>query len=141
MARELLRSWTRKDFRVDTFRGSGAGGQHRNKTDSAVRITHIETGLAATSQSERSQRINKKIAFTRLAHLLIAHERGDQRAARYQAGQTVVRSYNEPFDRIVDHQTGARYSFRQTVGRGDMSQIIEDRAVRMAAAELADEPV
>jgi len=57
---------TKKDFRIDFYRGSGKGGQHRNKTSSACRITHIATGLSSTSEDERSQHQNKKLAFNRL---------------------------------------------------------------------------
>jgi len=64
--KELLFSITKNDFRIDTFRGTGKGGQHRNKTDSAVRITHIDSGAVGTSQEDRSQHHNKIIAFRRL---------------------------------------------------------------------------
>lgn len=64
--RELLFSLTRKDFRVDTFRSGGKGGQHQNKTDSGVRITHIESGAVGESREERSQHANRKKAFERL---------------------------------------------------------------------------
>jgi peptide chain release factor len=64
------REYSEKDFRVDTMRASGAGGQHVNKTESAVRITHVPTGLSATAREERSQHLNKKLALTRLAALI-----------------------------------------------------------------------
>ena len=64
--KEPLLTLTKRDFRVDTFRSGGKGGQHQNKTDSGVRITHKATGIAAESRSERSQSQNKKIAFRRL---------------------------------------------------------------------------
>lgn len=66
MAKELLFSLTAKDFRVDTFRSGGKGGQHQNKTESGVRITHIESGAVGESREERSQHQNKKIALQRL---------------------------------------------------------------------------
>jgi len=66
MSKELLFSVTRKDFRVDTFRSGGKGGQHQNTTDSGVRITHIESGAIGESREQRKQPQNKKIAFIRL---------------------------------------------------------------------------
>jgi len=66
MNRELLFSITRKDFRVDTFRSGGKGGQKQNKTESGVRITHMDSGATGESREERSQHQNKKIAFRRL---------------------------------------------------------------------------
>ncbi len=127
MPRELVWSATKKDFRVDTFRGQGPGGQHRNKTDSAVRITHIESGLSAMSQSERSQRVNKSIAFRRLVPLLLKKYVYGEAKSRYGAGDKVTRSYHEPRDRVTDHLTGRKFSFKQTVGKGDIGILIEDR--------------
>lgn len=66
MSKELLFSLTAKDFRVDTFRSGGKGGQHQNTTDSGVRITHIESSAVGESREERSQSQNKKKAFERL---------------------------------------------------------------------------
>ena len=70
MARELLFSWTRKDFRVDTFCSGGPGGQHQNKTATGVRITHLESGPASESRVHKSQGQNKKAAFLKLAEKL-----------------------------------------------------------------------
>lgn len=66
MEKKLLFSITKKDFRVDTFRAGGPGGQKQNKTSSGVRITHLESGAAGESREERSQMQNRKIAFQRL---------------------------------------------------------------------------
>lgn len=66
MSKELLFSLTKKDFRIDTFRSGGKGGQHQNTTDSGVRVTHIESGAVGESREERSQHQNKKKAFERL---------------------------------------------------------------------------
>ena len=135
MKKELIWSARKKDFRVDTFRGQGPGGQHRNKTDSAVRITHIESGLSATSQSERSQLENKRIAFRRLVPLLLDRYVHGERRKRYEAGHKVTRSYHEPEDRVTDHLTGRKYSYRHTVGKGAIGPLIEDRLRRMRKLE------
>jgi protein subunit release factor A len=124
--RTLLFSARRKDFRVDTFRAGGKGGQHQNKTDSAVRITHIESGLSAESRSERSQHRNRKIAFHRLAKKLVNHYVLKEKRERYGSTK-VIRTYHEPDDRVVDHESGLRYSYRHTVGRGRLEKVIEDR--------------
>jgi len=125
--RELIWSASKKDFRVDTFRGKGPGGQHRNKTDSAVRITHIESGLSAECQSERSQHANKKDAFRKLVKLLLDKYVNSGDKARYLAGHKVTRSYHEPEDRVTDHVTGQKFSYRHTVGKGDIEELIEHR--------------
>ncbi len=66
--------WSEKDIRFETMRASGPGGQHVNKTETAVRATHVPTGLSATAQEERSQYLNKKLALTRLAELINQEE-------------------------------------------------------------------
>lgn len=68
MNKELLYSVTKKDLKIETMRGSGKGGQHRNKTDSAVRITHPESGAVGYSEDERSQLQNKRTAFRRMVN-------------------------------------------------------------------------
>lgn len=132
--RELVWSASKKDFRVDTFRGKGPGGQHRNKTDSAVRITHIESGLVASSQSERSQSVNKKIAFRKLVDLLLdKYVYKDKQKKRQASGTEVTRSYHEPDDRVTDHMTREKFSYKHTVGKGDMSALIEHRVKHIRA--------
>lgn len=68
MNKELLFSLTKKDFRVDTFKSGGKGGQHQNKTNSGVRITHLETGISSESRKHREQLQNKKAAFNKLCN-------------------------------------------------------------------------
>lgn len=102
--RKLIRSWTKKDFKIDWFSGTGAGGQHRNKHQNCVRVTHIESGLVATGQSHKSRDRNFKDAFEALGNKLKAHYYPD--AVKERAPNTeTIRTYNIPDNRVVDHKT------------------------------------
>lgn len=103
------------DVKIDVYRASGAGGQHVNKTESAVRATHIPTGLVATSQDDRSQHRNRALALESLAARLSAKHAADEAAAktaerRAQLGATAgersdrIRTYNYPQRRVTDHR-------------------------------------
>jgi len=126
--RELLWSRRKNDFRVDTFRAGGPGGQNQNKRDSAVRITDIQTGLSAESREHRTQPMNKKAAFNKLVQKLIEHYDTKEKKERFPSGDKVIRTYHEPDDRVTDHDTGKRYSYRQTISKGEMDEMIDDRA-------------
>jgi peptide chain release factor 2 len=117
-----------KDLRVDTFRASGAGGQHVNKTESAVRITHLPTGIVVQSQAERSQHRNRDFAMKILRARLYAHYQELEREK--MSGMTAakkdinfgsqIRSYVlHPYTLVKDHRTGAETSDTQRVLDGD----------------------
>lgn len=123
-----------EDLRIDTFRASGAGGQHVNKTDSAVRITHVPTGIVASAQSERSQAQNKAHAMTLLKAKLhqeyldrrVAKEeglRGEQRSVEWGSQ---IRSYVlAPYQLVKDHRTNVEEKNTDKVLDGDLDLFVE----------------
>jgi peptide chain release factor 1 len=138
-----------QDIRIDTMRASGAGGQHVNTTDSAVRITHIPTGIVVTS-SEKSQHQNRAIAMAHLRAKLFDMERqraADERAAtrKSQVGSgdrsERIRTYNFPQGRMTDHRIGLTLYKLNEVIAGDLDETIdaliaEDQAERLAEQGL-----
>ena len=135
------------DLRVDVYRSSGKGGQGVNTTDSAVRITHLPTGIVVTCQNERSQLQNKTRALQVLAARLqaLAEEQADAEAAAGRASQvrTVdrserIRTYNFPENRITDHRIGFKAHNLDAVLDGDLDALLDalgkaDREARLAA--------
>ncbi|MFJ4658437.1 peptide chain release factor 1 [Nocardia sp. NPDC088792] len=136
-----------KDLRIDVYRSSGKGGQGVNTTDSAVRLTHLPTGLVVTCQNERSQLQNKIRAKQVLAARLqaLVEEQADQDAAAGRASQirTVdrserIRTYNFPENRIADHRIGFKAHNLDSVLDGNLDDLLDalgeaDRAARLAA--------
>lgn len=135
------------DLRIDTFRASGAGGQHINKTDSAVRITHIPSGFAVACQEERSQHKNKEKAMKLLKTRLADHFRREKEAKEASARKSMVgsgdrsekiRTYNYPQNRITDHRIELTLHRLDEVLKGDLDEVIDsliaaDRAEKLAA--------
>jgi peptide chain release factor 2 len=129
------------DLRIDTYRASGAGGQHVNKTDSAVRITHIPTGLAVQCQNERSQTQNKAVAMQLLRGRLLeleerkraeelAKERGESKSAEWGSQ---IRSYTlHPDQRVKDHRTGHEVGDAQRVLDGDLDGFVKEYLLQSA---------
>jgi peptide chain release factor 2 len=131
-----------EDLRVDTYRASGAGGQHVNKTDSAVRITHVPTGIVVQCQNERSQAQNKATAMKLLrARLLELEERkrAEELAAERGESKDVawgsqIRSYVlHPSQRVKDHRTGYEVGDAQRVLDGDLDGFVREYLLRSAA--------
>jgi len=123
-----------EDVRIDTYRASGAGGQHVNKTSSAVRLTHEPTGIVVTCQSERSQHKNKEAAFTVLKARLYQLHREEEAKKREKFEKTKkkiewgsqIRSYVfHPYNMVKDHRTSHETSNVQAVMDGDLDPFIE----------------
>ncbi len=121
------------DLRFDVYRSGGAGGQHVNTTDSAVRVTHIPTGVAVACQEERSQHKNKAKAIKMLKSRLLAHAQEEQRAKeslnrKEQIGtgerSEKIRTYNYPQNRVTDHQVDVTLKSLDFVMQGDLDEII-----------------
>lgn len=133
------------DLKVDTFRASGAGGQHVNKTDSAIRITHLPTGTVVECQDERSQHKNRARAMSLLKARLLDAERSKQSAAqaesrRLQVGSgdrsQRIRTYSFPQGRITDHRVNLTLYRLTEVLQGDMDELIDTLTREAQADEL-----
>jgi peptide chain release factor 2 len=130
------------DLRIDTYRSQGAGGQHVNKTDSAVRLTHIPTGIVVQCQNERSQLQNKAQAMRILKSRLLEREHEEREAAlakeRGEAQDisfgSQIRSYVlHPYTMVNDHRTNVKVGNAQGVLDGDLDELIRAELLRRAA--------
>jgi peptide chain release factor 2 len=130
------------DLRIDTYRASGAGGQHVNKTDSAVRITHLPTGVVVQCQNERSQAQNKQVAMQILRSKLIeleerkraeqlAKERGEVKDVAW--GSQIRSYFLHPDQRVKDHRTGHESGDTERVLNGDIDDFVRDYLLKTAA--------
>jgi peptide chain release factor 1 len=135
------------DLKIDVFRSSGPGGQHVNKTDSAVRITHIPSGLVVSCQDEKSQFKNKskalKILRARLLDKAISEQQSEISLARKgQVGSgdrsERIRTYNFPQGRVTDHRIGLTLHNLEGVLLGDLDEIISELTAHSQAASLKD---
>ena len=134
------------DLRIDTFRASGAGGQHINKTDSAVRITHLPTGLVVECQDDRSQHKNKAQAMSVLAARLKDRELQAQHAAEASTRKSLIgsgdrsdriRTYNFPQGRVTDHRINLTLYKIDAMMDGDLTELLDALAAEHQAELLA----
>jgi len=121
------------DLRFRFYNSGGPGGQHSNRTENAVEVTHIPTGIKANG-ALKSQHRSRKAALKVLRSRLYAHYKALGAKERYAAGFERVRTYHEPNDRVVDHRTGKTWSYRRTVGKGDLSDVIEHSVAAQEAS-------
>jgi peptide chain release factor 1 len=136
------------DLRIDTYRSSGAGGQHVNKTDSAIRITHLPSGIVVECQDERSQHKNRSRALSLLKAKLLADEREKQASAQAQSRKLQVgsgdrseriRTYNFPQGRVTDHRINLTLYKLDDVMNGNLGELIAALNQEYQAEELASQ--
>jgi len=136
----------KNDLRVDTYRASGAGGQHVNKTDSAVRLTHLPTGIVVECQDERSQHKNKARAMSLLQAKLMDKaqtEQADEQAATRRSlvgsgdRSEKIRTYNFPDGRVTDHRINLTLHRLSQVMTGELDPIIDQLIIEHQADMLA----
>ena len=135
-----------QDLRIDTYRASGAGGQHVNKTDSAVRITHLPTGVVAECQDERSQHKNKAKAMALLQSKILTSQQSAQAEAQAETRKSLVgsgdrseriRTYNFPQGRVTDHRIGLTLYKLDEFIEGALDQVIEPLITEHQAEALS----
>ena len=127
---------TKKDFKLEWFSGTGAGGQHRNKTQNCCRITHIESGIMCTGQNSRSRVENQRDAFTRLSHKVIAWYAAQEQPT-VEISNEVIRNYHAERNEVLDKASGLKQPYKDVVIDGDLTKMIDAR--RMAMGEQKDE--
>jgi len=134
------------DLKIDTFRASGAGGQHVNKTESAIRITHLPTGLVVSCQDEKSQHQNRLLGMKVLRSRLLAQEQDRLAQERASARKSMVstgdrsakiRTYNFPQGRITDHRINYTAYNLESVMDGDIAELIEQLKLADQQEQLA----
>jgi peptide chain release factor 1 len=134
------------EMRIDTFRASGAGGQHVNKTDSAVRITHLPTGIVVECQDARSQHKNKEKALAVLAARIKDKQMREQQAKEAATRKSLIgsgdrseriRTYNFPQGRVTDHRIGLTLYKIDNIMDGDLSQLTQALQAELQAEQLA----
>jgi peptide chain release factor 1 len=134
------------DLRIDLYRASGAGGQHVNKTESAVRITHIPTGVVVACQDEKSQHKNKakamKVLQSRILDAMQAEQQAEMAADRKsQVGSGDrsgrIRTYNFPQGRCTDHRVGLTLYKLDAIMQGELDEIIDTLTTHYQAEQMA----
>jgi len=134
------------DLRIDTYRASGAGGQHVNKTDSAVRVTHLPTGIVVECQDARSQHKNKEKALAVLAARIKDKQRREQQAKEAATRKSLIgsgdrseriRTYNFPQGRVTDHRIGLTLYKINDIMDGDLSQLTQALLAEHQTEQLA----
>ena len=128
---------TKKDFRLEWYSGQGAGGQHRNKHQNCCRITHIATGLKAVGTESAERTTNQRVAFTRLANLILAYYAAKEQPQR-RTESTVIRNYHAERNEVHDRLSGLKQSYRHVVDKNNLGEMIEARREHSHKLDIGD---
>ena len=120
--------YTKKDFRIEWYSGSGAGGQHRNKHQNCCRITHIESGMVEHGTESRSRIDNQRVAFIRLAKRIANWALAKQDKPAFISNM-VIRNYNESRNEVHDKASGLKRSYKDVVVPGNLNEMIDARRI------------
>ena len=118
--------YTKKDFKLDWYSGSGAGGQHRNKHQNCCRITHIESGYSEKGTESKSRVSNQRTAFQRLAKRVVVWALNKNKDEN-EINTEVIRNYNEPRNEVHDKASGLKMPYTEVVIAGNMGKMIAAR--------------
>lgn len=133
VVKEPILSFTKKDFKIEWFNCSGAGGQHKNKHANACRIRHIESGLVSVGQDHKSRVANQRDAFNRLVDKLIPlYMTKEERAISNER----IRTYHEPRNIVTDHASGLTQEYKHVVDNANLGDMIDARRREMAQTAL-----
>jgi len=124
---------TKKDFKLEWYSGSGAGGQHRNKHQNCCRITHIDTGLKAIGTESKERATNQRVAFERLAKLIIAHHFDEQKERREDTKP--IRNYHAVRNEVHDKASGLKQPYKDVVTDANLSEMIEARKAAIVTGD------
>jgi len=116
---------SKEDLEISYYRGSGPGGQHRNKTDSACRMKHTPTGTVTQSEEHKKQGQNKKAAFKRMTDILVPLMRAAAKPQVESSSTERVRTYHEPDQRVKDHRSGKTYRYKDIL-EGKLDEMLDD---------------
>lgn len=127
---------TKKDFKLEWYSGSGAGGQHRNKHQNCCRITHLESGISERGTESKSRVSNQRTAFNRLAKRVV-YWIMQNRKTDEKINTGVVRNYNEPRNEVHDKASGLKMPYKEVVVAGNIDKMVDAR--KMACCDIIKE--
>ena len=132
-----VKSWTKKDFKIDWFSGTGAGGQFRNKNQNSCRITHIKTGITATCQNHRERTSNQRDAFKTLARRLLAYYAVEDNRDEHKSNER-IRTYHKERNVVTDHASGLTLPYKYVVMDAHLDEMIEARRKNIIDKQIGE---